>query len=196
MDQLLPRKQAGFRHKRSTLDHVILLIQEIEDSYSANKKAVAVFIELTAAHDIVRDRGLTCKLLRLLPHRHIVSLIMELVRNRSFTLTTGTGLQSKLRHINNGVPRGSVLVLLLFNIYIHDLPVTIGRNFAYADNLPIMHSTSNRKALEEILRQDMTTISSYLQKWKFKLSTAKTVLAAFHINNKEARRELFITVEG
>ena len=41
----------------------------------------------------------------------------------------------------------------------------------------------------------MTTISSYLQKWKLKLSTAKTVLAAFHLNNKEARRELFISVE-
>ena len=126
----------------------------------------------------------------------MVSLIMELVRNRSFTLTNRTGLQSRLRFLKNGVPRGSILALLLFNIYIHDLPVTIASKFAYADVLAIMHPTSNWKTLEEILRQDMTTISWYPQKGKFKLSTAKAVSAALHVNNKEVRRELFITVEG
>ena len=37
---------------------------------------------------------------------------------------------------------------------------------------------------------DMATISEYLQTWKLKLSTTKTVSAAFHLNNKEAKREL------
>ena len=42
----------------------------------------------------------------------------------------------------------------------------------------------------------MATLSSYLQKWKLKLSTAKKVSAAFHLNNREAQRELNIIVEG
>jgi len=50
-----------------------------------------VFIDLTVAYETVWHRGLTCKLLRLLPDRHMVSFIMELVRNRSFTLTTEAG---------------------------------------------------------------------------------------------------------
>ena len=61
----------------------------------------------------------------------------ELVRNYNFTLTTDTGLHSRLRHFKNGVLQGSVLAPLLLNIYIHDLPVTIARKFAYADNLAI-----------------------------------------------------------
>ena len=196
VDPLLPREQAGFRHGRSTVDQVTLLTQEIEDSYSAKKKAGAVFVDLTAAYDTVWHRGLTCKLLHLLPDRHMVSLIMELVRNRSFTLTTGTALQSRLRRLKNGVPQGSVLAPLLFNIYIHDLPETIARKFAYADDLAILHTATNWQTLEGTLCQDMATLSSYLQKWKLKLSTAKTVSAAFHLNNKEARRELSISVEG
>ena len=40
--------------------------------------------------------ALTCKLLCLLLDRHMVSLIMKLVHNQSFTLTTGTGKQSRL----------------------------------------------------------------------------------------------------
>jgi len=42
----------------------------------------------------------------------------------------------------------------------------------------------------------MSTISTYLQKWKLKLSITETVTTAFHLDNKEARRELNIAVEG
>ena len=50
-----------------------------------------MFVDLTAAYDTVWHRGLTCKLLRLLPERHKVHMSMEMVSNRSFTLTTGNG---------------------------------------------------------------------------------------------------------
>jgi len=79
VDPLLPQEQAGFRRERSTVIQVSLLTQEIEDSFSAKKKAGAVFVDLTAAYDTVWHRGLTCKLIRLLPDRHMVSFIMELV---------------------------------------------------------------------------------------------------------------------
>jgi len=38
----------------------------------------------------------------------------------------------------------------------------------------------------------MATLSTYLQKWKLKLSITKTVTTVFHLYNKEARRELNI----
>ena len=36
----------------------------------------------------------------------------------------------------------------------------------------------------------MATLGEYLQTWKLKLSSTKTVSAVFHLNNKEAKREL------
>ena len=186
IDLLLAKEQAGFRSGRSTVNLITLLTQKIEDSYTAKTKAGAVFIDLTTAYEIVPHRGLTCKVLRLLPDKHMVSLIMERVRNHSFTLTTGTGLQSRLRLLKNDVPQKSALAPLLLNIYIHDLPVTISRKLAYAVDFAIMHATYNWKILKQILSQDMATISSYLQNRKLKLSTAKAVWAAFHLNNKEA----------
>ena len=81
VDPLLPGEQAGFRHRKSTVDQVVLLKQNIEDSFEAKKKAGAVFVDLTAAYDTVWHRGLTCKLLRLLPDKHMVRMIMELVWN-------------------------------------------------------------------------------------------------------------------
>ena len=91
----------------STVDQTVLLTQNIEDSFEATKKAGAVLVDLTAAYDTVWHRELTCKLLRLLPDKHMVRTIMELVQNRIFTLTSGDGKQSRLRRLRNGLPQGS-----------------------------------------------------------------------------------------
>ena len=156
---LLPKEQAGFRRGKSTVDQVVLLTQNIEDSFEAKKKAGAIFVVLTAAYDTVyHRRGLTYKLLKLLPDKHMVQIIMELVRNRSFTLTTGDSKQSRLRRLKNGVPQESVLAPLLFNIYTYDLPSMISRKLAYAD-LALLHSSGNWKDLEETLSQDTFIVS-------------------------------------
>ena len=81
---------------------------------------------------------------------------MEMVSNRSFTLTTGNGQRSRLRRLKNGAPQGSVLAPLLFNIYTSDLPITvstISRKYAYADDLAIMHADGDWLAVEGALRQ-------------------------------------------
>ena len=141
VDPLLPKEQDGFRRGKSTVNQVVLLTQNIEDSFEAEKKTGAVFIRLTAAYDTVWRRGLTCKLLRLLLDKHMVKMIMELVRNRSFVLTIGDSKQSRLRRLKNGVPQGSVLASLLFNIYTYNLPSMIFRKFSYADDLAVtLHS--------------------------------------------------------
>ena len=116
-------------------------------------------------------------------------MIIELVRNRSFTLITGNSKRSSLRGLNNGVPQGSVLAPLLFNMYKHDFPSTISRKYAYADDLSLFYFTGDWKELEGVLSHDMTTISSYLQTWRLQLSHTKTVTRAFHLNNREAKRE-------
>ena len=150
-------------------------------------------IDLAAyVYDTVWHRGLTCKLLRLLPDKHMVKMIMELVRNRSFTLTTDDSKQSRLRCLKNGVPQESVLAPLLFNIYTYDLPSMISRKFAYDDDLALLYSSGNWKHLEETLSQDMSTLSAYLQTWRLKFSHTKT----FHLNNREAKRELKVYNNG
>ena len=196
VDPLLPGKQAGFRHGKSTVIQVVLLTENIEDSFKAKKKAGAVFVDLTAAYDTVWHRDLTCKLLRLLPDKRMVRMIMELVRKRSFTLTTSDSKQSRLRHLKNGVPQGLVLAPLLFNIYVYNLPSTVSRRYAYANDLALLYSSDDWKDLEGVLSQDMTTISTYLQTWRLQLSHTKMVTTAFHLNNREAKCELNVYNNG
>ena len=149
-----------------------------------------MFVDVTAANDTVWHRGLTCKLLQLLPDRYMVHMIMEMVSNRSLTLTTGNRKRSRLRRLKNGVPQGSVLAPFLFNIYISDLPNTVSRKYAYADDLAIMHADGDWQAVEGVLIKDMAIVGEYLQTWKLKLCTTKMVSAARHLNNNEAKREI------
>jgi len=48
----------------------------------------------------------------------------------------------------------------------------------------------NWQAGEEALGKDMATAGEYLQIWKLKLSTTKTVSVVFLLNNKEAKLEV------
>ena len=196
VDPQLPREQAGFRRGRSTVDQVTLLTQDIEDSFQNNEKAGVVFLDLTAAYDTVWHRGLHLKLLRIIPDRHMVGFIMEMLSNRSFVVHTNDGQRSRLRIMKNGVPQGSVLSPMLFNIYISDLPETTSRKYGYADDLAILLRRPSWKEMEEGLNKDMTILVDYLRKWRLQLSVGKTVSAAYHLNNREAKRELDVFVDN
>ena len=149
-----------------------------------------MFVNLTAAYGTVWHGGLTCKLLRLPPDKHMIRMIMELVRNRSFTFTIGDSKQSRLRRSRNGLPQGSVLTLLLFNIYTYNLPSMTSQKYTHADDLALLYASRDWKVVENTLSQDMTTLVAYLQTWRLKLSNIKTVTAIFYLNNREAKREL------
>ena len=85
---------------------------------------------------------------------------------------------------------------LLFIIYTHDLPSMISQKYAYADDLALLYASRDWKAVKGILSQDTNTLSAYLLTWKLKLSNTKTVMATFHLNNREAKGELNIYNNG
>jgi len=57
-----------------------------------------------------------------------------------------------------------------------------------------MHAVGDWQAVEGVLSKYMATTDEYLQTWKLKLSTTKTVSTVFHINNKEAKRQVKVNL--
>ena len=85
---------------------------------------------------------------------------------------------------------------MLFNSYISDLPETISRKYGYANDLAILLRRPSWKEMEEGLNKDMTILVYYLRIWRLQLSIGKTVSAAYHLNNREAKRELDVCVDN
>ena len=151
-----------------------------------------MFVNMTAAYDTVWHCGLTCKLLRLLPNKHMVQMIIELVWNRSFALTTDDSKPSGLRRLKNDLPQESVLTPLLFNIYIYNLSSITSKKYAYADDLAILYSSGHWKVLERTLSEHMTTRLAYLQTWQ--LSAQVDLLLFFPIRKPDVLLQVLSVV--
>ena len=91
IDPQLPHEQAGFHKEQSTVDRVTLLTQNTEDCFEAKETACTVLVDLIAAYDNMWHRGFTLKLLWILPDRHMVHFIVELISNHSLVLKTSDG---------------------------------------------------------------------------------------------------------
>jgi len=52
-----------------------------------------------------------------------------------------------------------------------------------------MHADGDCQAVEGVLSKDMATVGEYLQTWNLKLSTTKTVSAAFKLSTLTTRSQ-------
>ena len=105
IDPLFPVEQEEFLRGKSSMNHAVLLTQNIEDCFEMKRKTGAVFVDLRSAYDTVCHRGLTYKLFRPLPDKHMIRIIMEFVQNKTCTLTNGSGKQTLLntKHLYHAV---------------------------------------------------------------------------------------------
>ena len=109
-----------------------------------------MFVVLSAVYDTVWHRGLTLKLLKTLPSEEMVRVIMSLISQRRFHVHIG-GKKSRCRTLLNGVPQGSVIAPLLFNLYTHDIAPTTSQKYIYADNTALKTCHKDFPEIERVL---------------------------------------------
>lgn len=191
----LPIDQAGFRPNRNCEDQVLALTTFIERGYEQRLKTGAVFVDLTAAYDTVWREGLTYKFLKATGCKKMTSLLENMLSNRVLQISMGGSL-SKSKLLSNGLPQGSVLSPLLFNLYVADLPTTASRKFMYADDITLACQHTNMNALEQTLTEDLELMAEYFRKWRLIPSALKTETSCFHLNNSLAGTPLHISLNG
>lgn len=168
INKIVPIKQTGFRPNRSCCDQGLSLTTHIEAGFEKGIKSAAAFIDLTAAYDTIWHKGLISKLF---------TVVIE-------------DKKSRQRVLNNGLPQGSVLAPMLFNLYTHDIPTTNARKLIYADNICLVTQDNNLDACEKTLTADLTVLSHYLKQWRLKPNPAKTEISLFHLNNRQANQTI------
>lgn len=185
IEALIPIEQAGFRTGRDCSDQVLSLTTFVEAGFEKKLKSVAVFLDLTAAYDTVWKEGLLLKLIKAVPCIKIITLIENMLSNRLFQVYSEHN-KSRFRKLNNGLPQGSVLSPILFNLYTHDLPETVSRKFMYADDINLTVQRNNFAEAEDVLTQDLQILDDYFKKWRLQPNPQKTEITAFHLDNRHA----------
>ena len=132
----------------------------------------------------------------MIPDKHLVRFFTNILANRSFVLTTSNEQQSRLRHLKNGLPHGSCLSPLLFNIYISDLPKTKSLQYSYTDDLALFYSHQRWRTIEESITADLEHVAKYFNLWRLKISATKTTATPFYLNKRESGRQLSVFLDG
>lgn len=195
IEHLIPAEQAGFMKGRSCEDQVLSLTNHIEDGFQHRRKTGAVFIDLTAAYDTIWIKGLMFKLLKAVKCLRLCDFVCNMLSDRHFQVFLNDQ-SSTTRKLNNGLPQGSVLSCLLFNLYIHDLPKTKSRKFLYADDMAFTYQARKFQPIEKALNKDLVDVADYCRKWRLLPSPSKTVVTCFHLNHRDAGRALNVVLDG
>jgi hypothetical protein len=96
-------------------------------------------------------------------------------------------------NLRAGVPQGSVLVPLLFLVYVNDIvDEVLGLCTLFADDTSIGHSAHDEHTLVNLTDIDLSNLSKWSEQWLVKLHPDKTDIMVFSIRNRDFNSNLNI----
>jgi hypothetical protein len=171
--QIIPNHQFGFRHKHSMIDQVHRITTIIEKALEEQQVCCTVFLDVAQAFDTVWHEGLFYKLELLLPTKY--SQILKSYLLERYFRVRQEDEYSGLKPIKAGVPQGSVLGLVLYLIYMSDIPQPEGTTVAtFSDDTVIMAVGGDVEYATNKLQRAADEISNWTDQWLIKLSGGKS----------------------
>ena len=173
---MIYEKQAGFLTGHSTVFQLIDLYHQIAQSFDSKTHTCVVFCDISKAFDRVWHKGLIFKLKQPRVRGSLLNWISNYLSNREHRVIVGQSY-SDVKHVNAGVPQGSILGPLLFLVYVSDIThnlLSITRLFA--EDTCLDSTTSNIDDLQGNINHDLREISKWSKQWLVTLNPNKTVV--------------------
>ena len=178
---ILHKLQSGFTKSFSTETALIRLIDELLLSLDKDNVTGLVMIDYKIVFDLIDliDHTLVLQKLRAAGiDNDYVSLFESYVSDRTEYVNMD-GCHSSLKDANLGVPQGSILGLVLFLIFINDLPKILEYSAAeiYADDTTISANVDYRSApgaLNQVLQANVGKVAQWTTDNKMVLNESKT----------------------
>ena len=116
----ISKYQSGFRQAKSTDDHLFRLFQSVMESFNRREHVVAAFLDVEKTFNSIWHNGLRYKIF-MLDFSTKMTWLSDFLAGRVIQVNVNGSLSDKISPIAV-VLQGSVQSLLLFLIYVNDLP--------------------------------------------------------------------------
>ena len=173
-NNIISEYQFGFRKGHSTIHPLTLLIDRAARALNDKKHLVIIFCDLKKAFD-------TCDPSILLSKLHSIGIqgteynwFKSYLTNRKQYVSIAN-VRSKMLDIKLGVPQGSVLGPLLFNLYINDLPKSsLFTSLMFADDAALIMEDDNIEKLISSSNVELQKICTFFRMNRLSLNPDKT----------------------
>ena len=139
VNQLLSKKQHGFRKKKSTLSAIVEFLHDVYQDQLLMQDTYVVFLDLKKAFDTVSHKILLNKLQVLGLDQNSILWFKSYLHNRTQKTIINNETSSE-KNITYGVPQGSILGPTLFTILINDLADKVSGNINFYADDTILYS--------------------------------------------------------
>ena len=191
---LLSERQFGFRKHHSTADLHLLMSSEWEEALDKGKRVCVLTLDIEGAFDRVWHKGLSQKLEAFGIGGDLLQLLDCYLSDRKLKVVL-EGKQSNEREIEAGVPQGSVLGPLMWNVFINDLLHLIPEAKAFADDgtISITYEPTQEKEAINLLNYRLKTIEEWGKRWQVNFAPNKTQLM---IITRSAPNSVYVYFNG
>ena len=170
----------GFRERYGTQHSLLRLIETCKKALEKGGVAGALLMDLSKAFDCLNHELLIAKLNAYGFSTSALRLIHSYLNERRQRVKIN-GSFSTWKETRTGVPQGSVLGPLLFNIYLNDLFIFVNDAHIcnYADDTTIYACDTNIESIIETLESDALKIAEWFRNNCMKLNEDKCHLMVF-----------------
>ena len=199
VDLQLREDQFGFRKHRGTEDQLLRFWNFVRTKKNCYQNTLAVFLDLSKAFDTVKHELLLQRITGMRLPDWFARLTDSFLRDRTFAVSLN-GETSSSRFMDNGVPQGSVLSPLLFNIYINSMPRFEHHERAltalFADDAAFAIRGHTPDICIRYMQPMLDRLAVWCEESGLRVNAAKTQVVWFSRKTKFQRRKTPLRLDG
>ena len=184
-EKMITEKQFGFRKGRSCVTNLLSFYSRVIDGVQERDGWIdAIYLDLKKAFDKVPHKSLLWKLeYEGGLNGATLRWMKDYLQGREMR-TVIKDTNSSWREVTSGVPQGSVLAPIMFQVYINDMTrgITSYVNL-FADDAKLMRIIKDENDCKE-LQNDIDKIHAWSQRWKLEFNTKKCHVVEFGKSKK------------
>uniref|UniRef100_A0A452HYE6 Reverse transcriptase domain-containing protein n=1 Tax=Gopherus agassizii TaxID=38772 RepID=A0A452HYE6_9SAUR len=181
--------QHGFTKGRSCQTNLISFFEKVTDYLDKGNAVDLIYLDFSKAFDTVPHGELLVKLEKMGINMKIERWIRNWLKGRLQRVVL-KGELSGWKEVTSGVPQGSVLGPILFNLFITDLGTKSGNVLIkFADDTKL-GGIANTEKDRDIIQEDLDDLVNWSNSNRMKFNSEKCKVMHLGINNKNFRYTL------